>query len=238
VGSVARLTTNFSVTDVVLVAPQCNWNDDQAQQYACRLGQDALASFRVVATLAEALVDVEVAIAFTRRTGDWRRPDLELSDAPLLCGEKKVALVFGREDNGLTRDEVLQCTQVCSIPSSEFNPSLNLSHAVAVVLAQWFAMRAMSGSDASIVVENAVEVPCPSAEETLASLGQFEAMMSDLRQTMVDVGLNRAGNPERLLPHFQRMFQRAALTSKEADILRGFLAHVQKAVGTKPGRGS
>jgi tRNA(Leu) C34 or U34 (ribose-2'-O)-methylase TrmL len=50
----------------------------------------------------------------------------------------RTALVFGREESGLTAEELQVCTHLCSIPSGKTQPSLNLSHAVAAVLAQMF----------------------------------------------------------------------------------------------------
>ena len=49
-----------------------------------------------------------------------------------------VALVFGREESGLLEEELLLCSHACAIPSGRSQPSLNLSHAVAVVLSQLF----------------------------------------------------------------------------------------------------
>ena len=48
------------------------------------------------------------------------------------------ALVFGREESGLTEEELRLCSHACAVPSGRVHPSLNLSHAVAVVLAQMF----------------------------------------------------------------------------------------------------
>ena len=50
----------------------------------------------------------------------------------------QVALVFGREESGLSAQELQACTHLCSIPAGSMQPSLNLSHAVAVALAQLF----------------------------------------------------------------------------------------------------
>lgn len=46
------------------------------------------------------------------------------------------ALVFGREESGLTEEELRLVSHACAIPSGRIQPSLNLSHAVAVVLAE------------------------------------------------------------------------------------------------------
>ena len=63
---------------------------------------------------------------------------LDKLDDSINRNEDHAALVFGREESGLTAEEVSACTHCCSIPTGELQPSLNLSHAVAVVLAQLF----------------------------------------------------------------------------------------------------
>lgn len=63
---------------------------------------------------------------------------LDKLDDSINRDEDHAALVFGREESGLTAEEVSACTHCCSIPTGELQPSLNLSHAVAVVLAQLF----------------------------------------------------------------------------------------------------
>jgi hypothetical protein len=49
-----------------------------------------------------------------------------------------VALVFGREESGLTGEELAACSHACAIPTGRTQPSMNLSHSVAAVLAQLF----------------------------------------------------------------------------------------------------
>lgn len=89
-------------------------------------------------------------IGFTRRTGANRFvqpclgdllhsfPDAvpSLSSQPGRGSAGTVALVFGREESGLTEDEMRLMSHLCAIPSGRVHPSLNLSHAVTVVLAE------------------------------------------------------------------------------------------------------
>jgi TrmH family RNA methyltransferase len=53
----------------------------------------------------------------------------------------KVGLVFGREDYGLYNEEIAACDVMLRIPTSESYLSLNLSHAVALVLYSLFVKR-------------------------------------------------------------------------------------------------
>ena len=223
IGSVARLATNFEITDVVLVSPQCDHLDAEAQKFACKLSQDKLRSFRVVTSLQEAIADCRAVVGFTRRTGEFRKGDVEVDGIYSLVNSGRVALVFGREDNGISRDEILQCSHVCAIPTSDSCPSLNLSHAVAVVLSQLF----LANRDNVWVEEKALEAALPASTEVVSEL------MSEWRTTLVAVGLTRAGNPERMLPHLLRILQRARVSDRDVNILRGFFSHAQIALGIK-----
>ena len=94
---------------------------------------------------------IAVSMCFTRRSGGGRRVysslDALLSEDTEVASYLQskattggIALVFGREESGLSDTEVLQCTHAVSIPSHPDFPSLNLSHAVAIILAQLYTM--------------------------------------------------------------------------------------------------
>lgn len=60
--------------------------------------------------------------------------------------QQTTALVFGREESGLTEAELALCAHSCSIPTGSIQPSLNLSHAVCVILAQIFQQRLLGNT--------------------------------------------------------------------------------------------
>lgn len=226
VGSVARLAGNFGLADVVLVNPQCDWLDDEAQKYACRLAQDTLRGFRVASSVAEALVGCTSAVAFTRRIGDMRQPDTPVGSIPGLQAEGKVALVFGREDSGLTHDEVLQCTHICTLPAAAGAGSLNLSHAICIVLFKMFEA-ATEGVDGWWTGDTTE----PQLQERPALIEETNALFDHWRETMVAAGLVKAGNPDRMLGHIRKLIARARITTREVNMLRGFLSKVQLHMG-------
>jgi SpoU rRNA Methylase family len=113
--------------------------------------------------LQAAVAGAHVAIAFTRRSGlsrpacpslaalqgqypavrhalcsDSASSPIANQDSSNVAEHPRVALVFGREESGLTVEELEACSHLCSIPTGSRQPSLNLSHAVAVCLAQCF----------------------------------------------------------------------------------------------------
>jgi tRNA C32,U32 (ribose-2'-O)-methylase TrmJ len=108
-----------------------------------------------VVPIQEAIANCRIAIGWTRRAGTTRDVSLSWSDlcrnhatlreaiaGPIGMGIEdpapSVALLFGREESGLSTDELLCCTHLCSIPTGRAQPSMNLSHAVAVALAPVF----------------------------------------------------------------------------------------------------
>ena len=141
VGAVARVVRNTGLEGLDLVQPG-DWRTVECWRTAWG-AQDVLEQARVFATLGEALAVTTWAAALTRRppdgapASDVRTMALELSG---LSREDEVALVFGPETSGLTHGEMALCGRCATIPTHPAQPSLNLSHAVAI--AAYEVMRA------------------------------------------------------------------------------------------------
>ena len=140
VGSVARLCANFSVDELRLVAPRCDHLGDEARLMAVH-GEALLEQAQLFPTLEAALADCRRVVATSGRIEEEALPlnapaealswlqasDTDSSSAP-------AALVFGREDRGLSNAELLQAGRILRLETSEAYASMNLSHAVAVCL--------------------------------------------------------------------------------------------------------
>ena len=138
---VLRASGNFGVEEVHVVSPRCDVNEDTVSTVACA----SPTTLKVHTTLQDALADSTVSLAFSRRKGRGRQvlPSLSafLDNQGLARGKLaglKLALVFGREESGLEADEIMMCSHTVEIPSAPSFPSLNLSHAVAVILGQLY----------------------------------------------------------------------------------------------------
>jgi tRNA/rRNA methyltransferase len=133
VGFAARAMLCFGASDLRIVGVPWKTPPEEAR----RTGVAALAlldSARVVATLSEALRGCATAVAFSRRPTVLRQEEFALPGAPAgLRAAGRVALVFGRESNGLTREESALCPYLARIPCRE-GVSLNLGQAAAVAL--------------------------------------------------------------------------------------------------------
>ncbi len=138
VGFVARTMKNFGFSKLFIIAPKCDL--DEAKKFA-KHAQDVLLGARILKDLPSARRKFGYLIGTTAlRGGEYNvlRSHLTprgLASRPLPAG---AAIVFGREGPGLTNEEVRQCDLLVSIPSSDIYPTLNVSHATAVVLYELF----------------------------------------------------------------------------------------------------
>jgi len=136
-GFILRLARNFKVDDICVVNPKFNISDEEVVNFAAR-GSELINLVKVVNSLEECLSDSEVSVCTTALydiDSDILRQSISLKHlVNILPTNASVALVFGRESVGLTRDELRKCDLVMTIDiSSDYNV-LNLSHAVAIIL--------------------------------------------------------------------------------------------------------
>jgi tRNA/rRNA methyltransferase len=138
VGAVARLTRNFGGDRLRFVAPRASLGPEARRR--AMGGRNFLEGAKTFPTVLKATADADLVIGTTdmttgRSTGYLRRSvSPERLGEMLLPLEGRVALLFGPEDNGLSRDELNRCDLLVHIPARRDFPTLNLSHAVAVVL--------------------------------------------------------------------------------------------------------
>jgi tRNA/rRNA methyltransferase len=133
VGSIARIMKNMGLEQLVLVNPQCDPRSEEAKKMAVH-GIDILENALVVESLPTALQGCQRAIATTARSRslptNLESPRVAL---PWLLAENiQSALIFGREDRGLSNQELNYAQRYVYIPANPAYPSLNLAQAVAV----------------------------------------------------------------------------------------------------------
>ncbi|MDP2272837.1 MAG: RNA methyltransferase [Archangium sp.] len=135
--SIAAAMKHFSLTDWVVVSSPMHLSGMQQVLLHHRSPTDftqVVQKVRRVDTLAQAISDCSWVVGTTMRTleGRPRLTPRELAEMAAQRRDSTWAIVFGAECNGLQNDEVDQCHAVSFIPSSEEQPSLNLSQAVVV----------------------------------------------------------------------------------------------------------
>ncbi len=170
--------------------------------------------------LDEALTGVEVALGFTTRLGKRRRDGFDLRGAvgklAAQHAEARVAGVFGREDAGLTNQELERCQWLVRIPTDRRLPSLNLAQAVGL-----FAYEI-----------NQAQAPA-SASPTRArpaSVDELEGLYAHLERVLLEIGFIEEASPERMMNEMRRIVSRRLPEPRDVRILRGVLAKVELAL--------
>lgn len=221
IGSVARAMKNMGLNQLVLVNPQ---QEIDGKAVALAAGaSELLQQARIVSSLAEAISDCGLVVGTSARPRTLAWPGLDARE----CGERTVseaqrhpvAVVFGRERNGLTNDELQQCHYHLHIPANPEYSALNLAQAVQIVTYE-MRMAALSGSHKQVA---AAEYP-PAAE--------VERFYQQLEQTLRHVGFILPRHPGQVMQKLRRVFARARPETQEMAILRGILATMTKATTT------
>ena len=214
VGSVCRAMANMGLRHLTLAAPRILDGWEEGRRLAVH-ATDILDARREVATFSEAIADCAAVIGTTARGGLYRAtvqtPRVMAPEVLRLAAQAPVAIVFGREDQGLHNDEIARCTHLIRIPVDEHYQSLNLSQALLIVA---YELYTATGTYVS-PVEEAV---------SLASQATKEALMRKWRQAMLDVGFMDEQKAEHMMQGFQRIFSRGVKTDPDARIMLG-VAH-------------
>ena len=144
IGAAARAMANFGLPELRLVNPRQGWPNDKARIMAA--GADrVLETTALYPTLAAAIADCGFVLATTARAHDQAKPVIGPAQAAGLIAPKigagdKVAILFGRERNGLENDEVALADAIVTLPVNPAFASLNLAQAVVILAYEWFKL--------------------------------------------------------------------------------------------------
>ena len=235
IGGAARAMKNMGLSELVLVDPE-RFPDPDAVSRASG-ADDVLANARIVATLEEAIADCSLVLGTSARDRripwpvlDPRESADKVLDQLEQLPDAQIALVFGREDSGLTTDELQRCQYHVHIPSMPDFSSLNLAAAVQV-LAYELRMKGLQREGAPTKMHK-VETTAV-FNEIPATAGELEQFYQHLEQVLVEIGFHDPQKPRQLMPRLRRLYGRVHLNRMEMNILRGILTETQKAVGVK-----
>jgi tRNA/rRNA methyltransferase len=212
IGAVARAMLNFGLTDLRLVQPRDGWPNPDAGPSAA--GADSvIESARLFGSLADAIADCSLTLGTAMTTRDMIRRVVSPAGAvaEMRAFPTTSALVFGPERTGLTREDLLHCHAICTIPSNPAFGSLNLAQAVAVLGYAW-------------VIGH--EAPPPTwivNHEGPAAQVELAGLITALEERLAENGwFNPApGRSESARRMLRNIFTRPAFTGAEVQFLRG-----------------
>jgi len=220
VGAVARLGKNFGVDRLSIVRPRAALGQEARRR--AMAGLALLEGARVVESFDAAIADADLVVGTTDLSTGRSTAYLRRSVSPERLGEMirpivgRVALVFGPEDNGLGVDQLHRCDVLVHIPARREFPTLNLSHAVAIVL--YAVLRANGPADPEAT-------PAPEVLELRGN--EKELLIGRLDELAARAGYPRHKRPGLNLM-FRRIFGRATPTEAEYRMLLGFVKSVDR----------
>jgi tRNA/rRNA methyltransferase len=217
VGSIARVMTNMGLSQLTIVNPQCDLDSEEAQHMAVH-GRELLNNCAVVKDLATALSGCQRVVGTTFRQDDLPRapqsPAVAL--AWLLEITAPTAVVFGREDNGLSNQELDYAQCYLRIPVSPAYTSLNLAQAVGICA---YELRQLSDSSTTIPVTT-----------DLATADQLDQYYQQLETLLLKIGYLQPQTAPSRMAKLRRLYGRTELSSNELALLRGICNQMAWAV--------
>ncbi|MEO1211507.1 MAG: RNA methyltransferase [Cyanobacteria bacterium J06638_20] len=229
VGAIARVLKNMGLHHLTLVNPQCDPQSADARQMAVH-AQDVLQNAQVVPTLADALKSCRRVIATTGREQTTLNVALEPPTQCLpwlLVDDTPAALVFGREDRGLTNEELNQAQRCLYIPSDPIYPSLNLAQAVAVCTYELRLAALASRSPDSNIPATVTPAPLPTLP---ASHEHLEGYLHDLEALLLTVGYLHPHTRASRMEKIRQIYQRSLPSDNDVALLRGMVRQLRWAL--------
>jgi len=211
VGAVARAMKNFGFDDLWVVGehpplqPVAGWWASGAD--------DLVERIKFGPTLQEAVADAHLTIATTSSRGRNAPTDLTpqqvAAEYRSLGREQTLALVFGREDSGLTHEELMLAQRTASIPANSEYPTMNLAQAACVFC--W---------ELSDIAPAAAPRDLPSAD-------LLERLHERAAALLLEVGFLQENNPDRIYDDLRALAGRAGLDAREVTILLGIVRQIE-----------
>jgi tRNA (cytidine32/uridine32-2'-O)-methyltransferase len=181
---------------------------------------ELVTSAQKFAALEEAVADCHEVVGFASDSGRHRVSQLllnEWAESAARDPQRRIALVFGSEENGLRREHFPLCQYLVRIPSATENPSYNLAQSVLLAL---YSVRVRAGT----------HVGAAQPEWPVSS--QLEPFTQMTLRVAQEVGFLNEHSPEHIAELLVNLTRRGRVTSRELKILTGLLGMIERRVKT------
>lgn len=220
IAHVVRGMKNFGFADLRLVRPR-EYDSFRVEGIAHQT-HDVLARVRVFESLDEAIADCVHVAGFTARgrsaKRNLQRPREAAREILDTADSGPCALLFGREDKGLSNEALDRCHRVVTIPSSPSYPSLNLAHAVVLML-----------YELALALETApAEFKPPRRQAGPAPAADLERLFGDIAGALTAIEFFKTRDAEHVLRTVREIIHRRPLDEREVKLLRAMAIEVVK----------
>jgi tRNA/rRNA methyltransferase len=228
VGSIARIMTNMGLSQLVLVAPRCDWLGEEAMHMAVH-ARSRLEEAQVVPDLRTALVGCERVVATTHRQDLPMAPTQSPATALgwLRAATGPAAILFGREDRGLDNQELDFAQRYLRIPVDSAYTSLNLAQAVGICAYELVRTEHETDSVKPTLRErtqNSTDLVEP------ATIDQIDRYLGQLETLLLDVGYLYPHTAPSRIAKLRRIYNRSSLSEEELALLWGMCKQLRWAL--------
>jgi len=225
IGAAARAMTNMGLSRLGIVNPK-NCDLGRVVKMATGSSIDVIEEMQIYGDLKEALRPFQYVVGTTARTGALRPANVQprrlAVDLISITQHNLVALLFGREDCGLSNAHLRYCHAIVRIPTADFT-SVNLAQAVMILSYEIFLA--------------SQETPAQSLPR-LANGFELEGMYDHLKDILTKIGFIDQNNPGHWMLNIRRFLSRLPLRAREVRIIRGICRQIDWYTRQKEGIGT
>ena len=218
IGSVARAMKTMGLSRLSLVNPRVFPSDDAIALSGN--ATDVLKNAKIYKNIREAIKDSTFVYATSSRDRSIQWPIKDAVSAAKdihaeVNNNKEISIIFGKEDRGLTNDELENANRLIEIPANPIYPVLNLAMSVQIISYEIFK------SSSDVKLKEWRDYPEVNSE-------QLQMLIDHFIKTAIDIDVIDPDNPKKIISRIKRMFTRLQPDEMEASFMRGFLSGIKK----------
>jgi len=218
IGSVARAMKTMGLSRLSLVNPRVFPSDDAIALSGN--ATDVLKNAKIYKNIREAIKDSTFVYATSSRDRSIQWPIKDAASAAKdihaeVNNNKEISIIFGKEDRGLTNDELENANRLIEIPANPKYPVLNLAMSVQIISYEIFK------SSSDVKLKEWRDYPEVNSE-------QLQMLIDHFIKTAIDIDVIDPDNPKKIISRIKRMFTRLQPDEMEASFMRGFLSGIKK----------
>lgn len=257
IGSAARAMHTMGLSRLTVVDPKRPIDDTSVSHAAG--GSDLLSSAMIVPTLESALADCQLVFAASSRSRHLPRPVVTPTQAAKIMfdfvdkqstldiandnasapspGKPNIAILFGREDRGLTNEELAYADYHIQIDANPAYPVLNVASAVQVIASFIFAYAQTHAQTTNNNLDNNLSTTAQPTvdvhirqqwDEPAITQQQLQQLTKRMTELMVQRGLADSEHLKSLPSRLSRLGSRLQLDQKEYQLLSAVIAKISK----------
>ena len=218
IGSVARAMKTMSLSRLSLVNPRIFPSDDAIALSGN--ATDVLNKAKIFTSIKDAIKESTFVYATSSRDRSIQWPITDAASAASdivneVNSNKEISIIFGKEDRGLTNDELEYANRLIEIPANPEYPVLNLAMSVQIISYEIFK----ASSDGKL--KEWRDYPEVNSK-------QLQMLIDHFIETAIDIDVIDPDNPKKIISRIKRMFTRLQPDEMEASFMRGFLSGIKK----------